>query len=183
MLTHRNILMNAWYVTGCQKISEGDRMCVPVPFYHCFGCVMGALGAVTRGAAMIVPAEYFNPTTTLDIMERERCTTIYGVPTMFVAMLEDASLKHRDLSSLRSGVMAGSPCPIEVMKKVLGDMGWMERKVSTNLQRWMGWFHQSSGADRPPSARLCRRSNRQRSCQRRCGAWRLLGDRPSGEVD
>jgi fatty-acyl-CoA synthase len=111
MLTHRNILMNAWYVTDCQNISERDRMCVPVPFYHCFGCVMGALGAVTRGAAMIVPAEYFSPTATLDTIEEERCTTLYGVPTMFVAMLEDSSRKRRNLSSLRSGMMAGSPCP------------------------------------------------------------------------
>jgi fatty-acyl-CoA synthase len=130
MLTHRNILLNAWYVTGCQNISEEDRMCVPVPFYHCFGCVMGALGAVTRGAAMIVPAEYFNPTATLDTIEEERCTTIYGVPTMFVAMLEDASLKRRDLSSLRSGIMAGSPCPIEVMKKVFDDMGCREITIA-----------------------------------------------------
>lgn len=130
MLTHRNILMNAWYVTGCQNISERDRMCVPVPFYHCFGCVMGALGAVTRGAAMIVPAEYFSPMATLDTLEEERCTTLYGVPTMFVAMLEDAGLKRRNLSSLRSGIMAGSPCPIEVMRKVLDDMGCREITIA-----------------------------------------------------
>ena len=130
MLTHRNILMNAWYVTGCQRISERDRMCVPVPFYHCFGCVMGALGAVTRGAAMIVPAEHFNATATLETIEEERCTTIYGVPTMFVAMLEEMSLKRRNLSSLRSGIMAGSPCPIEVMKKVLYEMGCREITIA-----------------------------------------------------
>jgi fatty-acyl-CoA synthase len=126
MLTHRNILMNAWYVTGCQNISETDRMCIPVPFYHCFGCVMGSLGAVTRGAAMIIPAEYFNPTATLETIEKENCTTIYGVPTMFVAMLavlDDAIFNQRNLSSLRSGIMAGSPCPIEVMKRVIDDMG------------------------------------------------------------
>jgi fatty-acyl-CoA synthase len=130
MLTHRNILMNAWYVTGCQNISELDRMCVPVPFYHCFGCVMGALGAVTRGAAMVVPAEYFNPSSTLDTIEEECCTTLYGVPTMFVAMLEDSSLKRRDLSSLRGGIMAGSPCPVEVMKKVVDDMGCREITIA-----------------------------------------------------
>jgi fatty-acyl-CoA synthase len=130
MLTHRNILMNAWYVTGCQNISELDRMCVPVPFYHCFGCVMGALGAVTRGAAMMVPHEYFDASSTLDTIEDERCTTLYGVPTMFVAMLEDPSLKRRNLSSLRSGIMAGSPCPIEVMKKVLDDMGCREITIA-----------------------------------------------------
>jgi len=132
MLTHRNVLMNAWYVTGCQNISENDRMCVPVPFYHCFGCVMGSLGAVTRGAAMITPAEYFNPPATLETIQKERCTTIYGVPTMFIALLailEGASVKP-NLSSLRSGIMAGSPCPIEVMKKVIADMGCREITIA-----------------------------------------------------
>jgi fatty-acyl-CoA synthase len=129
MLTHRNILMNAWYVTGCQNITERDRMCVPVPFYHCFGCVMGSLGAVTRGAALVVPAESFAATATLDTIETERCTTLYGVPTMFVAMLEDAGLERRNLSSLRSGIMAGSPCPIEVMRRVIGDMGCREMTI------------------------------------------------------
>jgi fatty-acyl-CoA synthase len=129
-LTHRNILMNAWYVTGCQNITERDRMCVPVPFYHCFGCVMGSLGAISRGATIVVPAEYFSPTATLDAIEKERCTTVYGVPTMFVAMLEDASFKGRDLKSLRSGIMAGSPCPIEVMRKVIGDMGCREITIA-----------------------------------------------------
>ena len=130
MLSHRNILMNAWYVTGCQNITEQDRMCIPVPFYHCFGCVMGSLGAVTRGAAMVIPAEYFSPSATLDALENERCTTIYGVPTMFVAMLEDASFAARKFTTLRSGIMAGSPCPIEVMKKVIGRMGANEITIA-----------------------------------------------------
>lgn len=129
-LTHRNILMNAWYVTACQNISEYDRMCVPVPFYHCFGCVMGSLGAMVRGATIVAPAEYFSPNLTLEAMEKERCTTVYGVPTMFVAMLDEASFKSRDLKSLRSGIMAGSPCPIEVMKKVIGDMGCREITIA-----------------------------------------------------
>ena len=132
MLTHRNVLMNAWYVTGCQNIDENDRMCVPVPFYHCFGCVMGSLGAVTRGAAMIIPAEYFNPAATLETIQNERCTTIYGVPTMFIALLailEGARVKP-NLSSLRSGIMAGSPCPIEVMKKVIDDVGCREITIA-----------------------------------------------------
>ena len=123
MLTHRNILMNAWYVTGCQNITEEDRMCIPVPFYHCFGCVMGSLGAVSRGAAMVIPAEHFCPDKTLAAIEQERCSTVYGVPTMFVAMLDDASFSARDLTSLRSGIMAGSPCPIEIMRKVIDVMG------------------------------------------------------------
>ena len=130
MLSHRNILMNAWYVTGCQNITEQDRMCVPVPFYHCFGCVMGSLGAIVRGAALVVPAEHFNPTATLEALEQERCTTVYGVPTMFVAMLQDASFASRTFAALRSGIMAGSPCPIEVMKKVINDMGCREITIA-----------------------------------------------------
>lgn len=133
MLTHRNILMNGYYVTGCQEITSKDRMCIPVPYYHCFGLVMGTLGAVTRGAAMIIPAEFFNPTDTLDAIEKERATTIYGVPTMFVAQLDDPSFKSRDLTSLRSGIMAGSPCPIEVMKKVMGEMGVREITIAYGL--------------------------------------------------
>jgi fatty-acyl-CoA synthase len=124
--------MNAWYVTGCQNISENDRMCIPVPFYHCFGCVMGSLGAVTRGAAMIIPAEHFNPAATLESIQNEGCTTIYGVPTMFIALLatlEGASVKP-NLSSLRSGIMAGSPCPIEVMKRVIDEMGCREITIA-----------------------------------------------------
>jgi fatty-acyl-CoA synthase len=135
MLTHRNVLMNAWYVTGCQNISENDRMCIPVPFYHCFGCVMGSLGAVTRGAAMIIPAEYFNPAATLETIQNEGCTTIYGVPTMFIALLailEGASVKP-NLSSLRSGIMAGSPCPIEVMKEL--SMRWVVEKSLSPMAR------------------------------------------------
>ena len=123
MLTHRNILMNAWYVTGCQDITENDRICVQVPFYHCFGCVMGSLGSIVRGAAMVIPAEHFNPSASLSAIEQEHCTILYGVPTMFVAMLDDDSFEGRNLSSLRSGIMAGSPCPIEVMKKVIDVMG------------------------------------------------------------
>lgn len=130
MLTHRNILMNGWYVTGCQHITEEDRMCVPVPFYHCFGCVMGSLGALTRGATMVVPAEYFNPEATLKALQQEKCTTLYGVPTMFVALLEHPDRKSYDLSHLRSGIMAGSPCPIEVMKRVIGEMGCKEITIA-----------------------------------------------------
>ena len=123
MLTHRNILMNAWYVTELQAITENDRMCVQVPFYHCFGCVMGSLGAIVRGAVIVVPAEYFDARSSLEAVEAERCTIIDGVPTMFVAMLEEESLHRRNLKSLRSGIMAGSPCPIEVMRKVIDVMG------------------------------------------------------------
>lgn len=130
MLSHRNILMNAWYVTACQRITEEDRMCVPVPFYHCFGCVMGSLGALVRGAAMVVPAEYFAPKSTLAAIAEHRCTTLYGVPTMFVAMLADETRENCDLSTLRSGIMAGSPCPIEVMKQVVSEMGCNEITIA-----------------------------------------------------
>lgn len=133
LLTHRNILMNGYYVTGCQNITEKDRMCIPVPYYHCFGLVMGTLGAITRGAAMIIPAEYFDPAATLEAMEKERATTIYGVPTMFVGMLSDPSFGKRDLTSLRSGIMAGSPCPIETMKKVMHEMGAREITIAYGL--------------------------------------------------
>jgi fatty-acyl-CoA synthase len=130
MLTHHNILMNAYYVTECQAITTKDRMCVPVPFYHCFGCVMGSLGALTQGATMVVPAEAFDAHATLEALEKEKCTTVYGVPTMFVAMLEKFAEKPRDVSNLRSGIMAGSPCPIEVMKKVIDLMNCREITIA-----------------------------------------------------
>lgn len=133
MLTHRNILMNGYYVTGCQDITEKDRMCIPVPYYHCFGLVMGTLGAITRGAAMVIPAEYFCPEATLNAMEKENATTIYGVPTMFVAMLSHPSYKGRKFPHIRSGIMAGSPCPIETMKQVMNDMGVKEITIAYGL--------------------------------------------------
>ncbi len=122
-LTHRNLLLNAFYVGDCQRITDKDRICIPVPFYHCFGCVLGTLCAVVHGAAMVVPAESFTPTATLDAIEKERATTIYGVPTMFIAELQDPSFPGRDLKSLRTGIMAGSPCPIEIMRQVIDRMG------------------------------------------------------------
>jgi len=129
-LTHRNLLMNAFYVGECQRIGPDDRMCVPVPFYHCFGCVMGSLCAVVRSATMIVPAEYFQPEATLHALESERASVIYGVPTMFIAQLEHASFADRTLTSLRTGIMAGSPCPIEVMRQVIDRMGAREITIA-----------------------------------------------------
>jgi fatty-acyl-CoA synthase len=126
MLSHQNLLFNVFYGGQCQALSEQDRICIPVPFYHCFGCVLGTLMSVVHGAAMIVPAESFDPTATLDAIERERCTSLYGVPTMFIAQLNDASLPGRNLKSLRTGIMAGSPCPIEIMRAVVGTMGCRE---------------------------------------------------------
>jgi fatty-acyl-CoA synthase len=129
-LTHRGLLLNGYHVGQCQHFTHEDRVCVPVPFYHCFGCVLGTLGTLTHGAAMIVPGEWFHPTTTLEAIERERATALYGVPTMFIAELQDESFARRDLSSLRTGIMSGSPCPIEVMKQVVEQMGVREITIA-----------------------------------------------------
>ncbi len=146
-LSHRNLLLNAYYVGQCQRITAGDRICIPVPFYHCFGCVLGTLCAVVHGAAMIVPAEYFQAAPTLDAIERERATAIYGVPTMFIAELQDPSFAGRDLSSLRTGIMAGSPCPIEIMRQVTSRMGARELTIAYGLTEASPVVTQSSTTD------------------------------------
>jgi fatty-acyl-CoA synthase len=132
-LTHRNLLLNAYYIGDCQRITPADRICIPVPFYHCFGCVLGTLCAVVHGAAMIIPAEVFAPTPTLDAIERERATAIYGVPTMFIGELQDPTFAGRDLRSLRTGIMAGSPCPIEIMRQVIDRMGARQMTIAYGL--------------------------------------------------
>lgn len=129
-LSHSNLLYNAYYVGGCQKFSADDRVCIPVPFYHCFGCVLGTLGAAVYGAAMIIPADSFQATATLDAMEKERATVLYGVPTMFIAQLQDPTFATRDLKSLRTGIMSGAPCPIEVMRQVVDQMGAHEITIA-----------------------------------------------------
>jgi fatty-acyl-CoA synthase len=111
-------------------MSERDRICIPVPFYHCFGCVLGTLCSAAYGAAMVIPAEYFGAVDTLDAIEKERATAIYGVPTMFIAELEDPSFAGRNLSSLRTGIMAGAPCPIEIMRRVMQQMGAKELTIA-----------------------------------------------------
>jgi fatty-acyl-CoA synthase len=130
MLSHRNLLLNAYYVGDAQRFTADDRVCIPVPFYHCFGCVLGTLAAAVYGAAMIVPADSFQARATLDAIERHRATVLYGVPTMFIAQLQDPSLPGRDLRSLRTGIMSGSPCPIEVMKQVVEQMGICEITIA-----------------------------------------------------
>jgi fatty-acyl-CoA synthase len=117
-LSHRNILNNGYFVARTLRYSEHDRACVPVPFYHCFGMVLGNLACATHGACVVVPAESFDPKTVLETVEAERCTSLYGVPTMFIAELEHPEFARFDLSSLRTGMMGGAPCPVEVMKKV-----------------------------------------------------------------
>jgi fatty-acyl-CoA synthase len=125
-LTHRNILNNGYFVgEGC-RYTEEDRICIPVPFYHCFGMVMGNLGATTHGAAMVIPAPAFEPEATLRACAQERCTSLYGVPTMFIAQLDHPRFADYDLTSLRTGIMAGSPCPVEVMKRVIEQMHMSE---------------------------------------------------------
>jgi fatty-acyl-CoA synthase len=121
-LTHRNILNNGYFVGEYCRYTEEDRVCIPVPFYHCFGMVMGNLGATTHGAAMVIPAPAFEPEATLRACAQERCTSLYGVPTMFIAQLGHPRFADYDLHSLRTGIMAGSPCPVEVMKRVIGEM-------------------------------------------------------------
>ncbi|ANY07226.1 AMP-binding protein [Pseudonocardia sp. HH130630-07] len=125
-LSHHNILNNGYYVGRLCGYTEADRVCIPVPFYHCFGMVMGNLGCTTNGATMVIPAQGFDPKATLRAVEQERCTSLYGVPTMFIAELNDPDFGSYDLSSLRTGIMAGSPCPVEVMKQVVERMGMTE---------------------------------------------------------
>jgi fatty-acyl-CoA synthase len=125
-LSHHNILNNGFFVGELCGYTEADRVCIPVPFYHCFGMVMGNLGAVTHGACMVIPAPSFEPAATLTAVQDEKCTSLYGVPTMFIAELALPDFASYDLSTLRTGIMAGSPCPVEVMKRVAGDMGCTE---------------------------------------------------------
>ena len=125
-LSHRNILNNGFFVgEGCRYTAD-DRVCIPVPFYHCFGMVLGNLACTTHGAAMVVPAPAFDPVATLQTVEQERCTSLYGVPTMFIAELALDDFGRYDLSTLRTGIMAGSPCPVEVMKRCVDEMHMAE---------------------------------------------------------
>ncbi|AGT31932.1 AMP-binding protein [Geobacillus genomosp. 3] len=129
MLTHNNIVNNAHQVAQCMKLGEGDKLCIPVPFFHCFGCVMSTLACVTVGATM-VPVQEFHPKRVLETVAAERCTALHGVPTMFIAELNDPDFDQYDLSSLRTGIMAGSPCPVEVMKAVINKMGMTDITIA-----------------------------------------------------
>ncbi|MDH5293072.1 MAG: AMP-binding protein [Acidimicrobiia bacterium] len=121
-LSHRNILNNGFFVGERCRYTPEDRVCIPVPFYHCFGMVLGNLACTTHGATMVIPGEAFEPEAVLDTVEKERCTSLYGVPTMFIAELAHPGIADRDLTSLRTGIMAGAPCPVEVMKRVVDTM-------------------------------------------------------------
>ncbi len=128
-LSHHNILNNGYFVAHLQGFTEHDRLCIPVPLYHCFGMVMGNLGCVTHGATMVYPAEAFEPGAVLETVQAERCTSLYGVPTMFIGELAHPDFKKYDFSSLRTGVMAGSPCPVQVMRNVIDLMNMKDVEI------------------------------------------------------
>ena len=132
-LSHHNILNNGYFVGEGLKLGENDRLCIPVPLYHCFGMVMGNLGCLTHGSTMVYPAEAFDPLATLQAVSEERCTALFGVPTMFIAQLDHPEFDKFDLKSLRTGIMAGSPCPIEVMKRVQSQMNMSEVTIAYGM--------------------------------------------------
>ena len=132
-LTHHNILNNGYFIGEALRLTDRDRICIPVPLYHCFGMVLGNLACVTHGAAMVYPSEGFEPLATLETVEAETCTGLYGVPTMFIAELGHPEFSRFDLTSLRTGIMAGSPCPIEVMKRCVGEMNMREVTIAYGM--------------------------------------------------
>ena len=132
-LTHHNLINNGFFIGESLRLTEEDRICIPVPLYHCFGMVLGNLACITHGATMIYPEEAFDPLSVLKSVQEERCTAVYGVPTMFIAELEHPDFKQYDMSSLRTGIMAGSPCPIEVMKRVFEEMSMSEVTIAYGM--------------------------------------------------
>jgi fatty-acyl-CoA synthase len=132
-LTHHNLLNNGYFIGEAQRLTDRDKVCIPVPLYHCFGMVLGNLACVTHGSAMVYPGEGFDPLGTLETVESERCTALYGVPTMFIAELGHPEFKRFDLTSLRTGIMAGSPCPIEVMRRCVTEMNMREVTIAYGM--------------------------------------------------
>jgi len=132
-LSHRNILNNGYFTTETINLTDQDRLCIPVPFYHCFGMVMANLGCTSHGATMVIPAAGFDPAATLQAVSQERCTALYGVPTMFIAMQNDPTFAEADFSRLRTGIMAGSICPVEVMKHCINDMNMAEVSIAYGM--------------------------------------------------
>jgi fatty-acyl-CoA synthase len=148
MLSHHNLVNNGLLVGAAMKFAERDRLCIPVPFYHCFGMVLGNMVCVVAGAAMVLPAPYFNALATLEAVAAEHCTALHGVPTMFIAELEHPEFKRFDLSTLRTGIMAGSPCPIEIMKRVVSEMHCPELTIAYGLTETSPVVTQTSSEDR-----------------------------------
>ena len=132
-LTHHNIVNNGYFIGEAMRLTEQDRLCIPVPLYHCFGMVLGNLACTTHGAAMVYPGEGFDPLATLRTVAEERCTGLHGVPTMFIAELDHPEFKQFDLSHLRTGIMAGSPCPIEVMRRAVSEMHLSEITIAYGM--------------------------------------------------
>ncbi len=152
-LSHRNILNNGYFVGEAMRLSPADRLCVPVPLYHCFGMVLGNLACFTHGSTVVYPSEAFEPLAVLQAVQQERCTGLHGVPTMFIAELDSPDFAQFDLSSLRTGIMAGSPCPTEVMKRVVKDMHMGEVTIAYGMTETSPVSCQS-GADTPLDKRV-----------------------------
>src|SRR5579864_1590881 len=146
-LTHHNILNNGFFIAKAMKFTENDRLCIPVPLYHCFGMVLGNLACLTHGAAMIYPSEAFEPLAALEAVEAERCTALHGVPTMFIAEMDHPDFVRFDLQSLRTGIMAGSPCPIEVMRRAVDQMHLSQITIAYGMTETSPVSFQSSTDD------------------------------------
>ncbi|CAN5532992.1 AMP-binding protein [soil metagenome] len=152
-LTHRNILNNGFFIGECMKLTPVDRLCIPVPLYHCFGMVLGNLAVLTHGATIVYPNDGFDPVTVLETVQAEKCTGLHGVPTMFIAELDHPRFKEFDLSTLRTGIMAGSPCPTEVMKRVVDQMHLREITIAYGMTETSPVSCQSS-TDTPQDKRV-----------------------------
>ena len=164
------------------RLTDRDRVCIPVPLYHCFGMVLGNLACITHGAAMVYPSEGFDPLATLEAVEAERCTALYGVPTMFIAELGHPEFKRFDLSSLRTGIMAGSPCPIEVMRRCVDEMNMSEVTIAYGMTETSPVSTQTSlrrSARAPRRHRRPRPSARRDQDRRRRGPHRAAAARPA----
>jgi fatty-acyl-CoA synthase len=146
-LTHHNILNNGFFIGERLYYTEKDRVCIPVPFYHCFGMVLANMACITHGSCMVIPCEFFDPDITMQTVQKEKCTSLYGVPTMFIAELEHPNFNNYDFSTLRTGIMAGSPCPIETMKQVQSKMNMTEVTVCYGMTETSPVSTQSSCND------------------------------------
>jgi fatty-acyl-CoA synthase len=182
-LSHHNILNNGYFVGEAIKLKEGDRVCIPVPLYHCFGMVMGNLGCLTHGATMVYPSESFEPLAALKTIAEEKCTAMYGVPTMFIAALDHPEFERFDTATLRTGIMAGSPCPIEVMKRVIEKMHMAEVTIAYGMTETSPVSFQS-GTDDPLDRRVSTVGRVQPHCEVKVvdGEGRIVARGTPGEL-